>query len=611
MALGSVAVLGGALLVGGTATAASGTAPVFSVAQEGLTVDQGAALAGTFSIPNALETTGAFNYVDPVKFNQVPQKTVGKGTDESRRPTTSQALDVAALDGIKPPSDDLALSRANALLRQAGLSQDFVANPTVSHNVLQLSDAAGKPTRSVPLDTVVSYGLTLAGLPVTGQGAKLRLTVAPDGTVSQLSDNLRKLNRAGDAPILSVEDATRACANLYGSGVEQQTPTLGYQLPNLTANTANGKGTVTSIFPQYTCNPVAQDTSLAHRLVPAVPGSAPAGQVKAERDGESILATVNVSGGTAPYTYSWSSSSTELDSVDRTKPDLTYARSPRDKGDTAEQLTVEVTDANGLAATATVDLDTDGPADAVTVPGGGGYGAMAIGPVDVGIEQTVDWSCADAGADGFRNGMTAHGVPIPFDWRHANAWESDFKDPSRGGHDDLYVDNVDAAWYTGHGNSSGFTFQGFNDDQWITPADAFWGNGDLEWLQLESCQVLQDTNGTWDYFGRWGPTMQGLHILNGFDTSAYCVGTTGGAFASYLFPVKFLWWTLRPAYRVQAAWAAMALATEPSGVKYRSMGVIGAGGVTNIGDYFWNQGPTGPDLYWSSGIGGWSISGVV
>jgi uncharacterized protein DUF6345 len=607
-----VAALGGALLVGGTATAASGgTAPVFRVVQEGLTAEQGAALAGTLNIPNALEANGAFNYVDPVRFNQVPQVTVGKGTDESGRGTTAQALDVPALDGIKPPPDDAALARAGTLVRQARLGPDFAAKPTVSHNVLTLTDPTGRPTRSVPLDTVVSYGLTLAGLPVTGQGAKLRLTVAPDGAVSQVSDNLRQLARAGDAPVLSVADATSACAALYGPDVAQQPPTLGYQLPNLTADKASGKGTVSTIFPQYTCNPVARDSALAHRLVPAVPGSAPAGTVKADRAGDTVTAAVDVSGGTAPYTFVWSSSSTTLNSADRAGQAISYQRGARDKENTAERLTVEVTDANGLAATATVDLDADGPAAAVTTPGGGGYGAMAIGPVDAGVEQTVDWSCADAGATGFHNVMAAHGVGVQFDWRHANAWESDVKDPLRGGHDDSYVDDVDAAWYTGHGNPSGFTFQGSHDDQWITPADAVWGNRDLEWLQLESCQVLADVSGTGDYFNRWGPTMQGLHILNGFHTNAYCVGTTGGTFASYLFPETFLWWTLRPAYRVQAAWAAMAIATEPSGVTYRSMGVIGSGWVTDIGDYFWGQGPVGPDLFWSSGIGGWSISGTV
>jgi len=40
-------------------------------------------------------------------------------------------------------------------------------------------------------------------------------------------------------------------------------------------------------------------------------------------------------------------------------------------------------------------------------------------------------------------------------------------------------------------------------------------------MMLESCQVLRDTNGAHDYFSRWGGTINGLHILNGFDTNAH------------------------------------------------------------------------------------------
>jgi hypothetical protein len=345
----------------------------------------------------------------------------------------------------------------------------------------------------------------------------------------------------------------------------------------------------------------------AHRLLPAVPGSAPTGKVKATRTGDTISAAVSVDGGTAPYSYSWSSSTTAL--VSRSGESVEYRRQPRGKADRTERLTVEVTDANGLTATASVDLTGDGTVGAGTTPGGGGFGALAIGPTDVGIEQTVDeWQCAQDSAIGFKNVMAAHSVPTAFDWRGASAWERDFKEPS----DSSYVDNVDATWYTGHGWPGGFTFKSSVDDTTITPGDARWGNGDLEWLQLESCQVLADTNGHADYFGRWGQAFQGLHILNGFHTNAYCVGGgTGGTFADYLFAKKFLWWTLRPALRVQSAWANMALDREPAGVVYRSMGLIGPGGVTNIGDHFWGQGPTGPDIAPSTAIGKWAISGTV
>ena len=109
--------------------------------------------------------------------------------------------------------------------------------------------------------------------------------------------------------------------------------------------------------------------------------------------------------------------------------------------------------------------------------------------------------------------------------------------------------------------------------------------------------MLRDTNGAHDYFSRWGGTINGLHMLNGFDTNAQCVGGgTGGRFAEYLFPYKIFGITIRPALTVRNAWAQMAFDKEPIGRVFRSMGNIGAGGVTNINDHFWGQGSTGPDI---------------
>jgi len=55
----------------------------------------------------------------------------------------------------------------------------------------------------------------------------------------------------------------------------------------------------------------------------------------------------------------------------------------------------------------------------------------------------------------------------------------------------------------------------------------------------------------------------------------------------------------------------MALDREPSGVKYRSTGLVRPDGTTNIGDYFWGQGTTGPDIPLTPATGQWSISGTV
>jgi hypothetical protein len=369
---------------------------------------------------------------------------------------------------------------------------------------------------------------------------------------------------------------------------------------------------VQTIFPVYTCNPSSETGTQANRLLPAVQDSAPQATLKATLRSGVVSGDADASGGTGPYSYKWSSSSSLI--AGGGDPHVDYELAPRDGKLAGEALTLEVTDANGLTATASVNFAGEGDVSATSVPGGGGFGKLAIGPTDVGIEQTVDeWQCAQDSAIGFKNSMAAHGVATAFDWRGTNAWEQDFKKASAGGDDSNFVDNVDAQWYTGHGSPSSFTFKDTaHDDGDIVPGDADWGNGDLEWLQLESCQVLKDTNGSADYFSRWGGTINGLHMLNGFHTNAQCVGGgTGGRFADYLFPYKFLGITLRPALTVRNAWGQMAIDKEPSGTRYRSMGNVGSGGVTNIGDFFWGQGPTGPDIMKAGRSGMWAISGVV
>jgi hypothetical protein len=584
-----------ALVLAQPASAAE-TAPVYRVTQEGMTADEGARLAEAYRIPNALQENGAFGYVGD-DFAKVPMVQAGTGKDESGRPTASQAIDRRALAQLRPIGAGEALERASWLTDLLGKT-DLDLNPKVSHAKLTLSDRAGNPTSEHLLDTTVSHSFQLAGLPATGQGAKLRITFGPDGNVTQLSSAVRKLEKAGEEPIIPSDDARKACEQLYDEGVRQGEPTLGYLLPAL--------GAVETIYPSYTCNPSAEKGEQAHLQVPAIEGIGPKATIEVTRSGEKILAQASGDGSV----YKWSSSSTVL--TDNEGEQIAYERRARGKTTDDETLTLEATDRNGLSATASVTLAGDGSAKAETHPGGGGFGKLAVGPTDVGIEQTVDeWQCAQDSAIGFKSVMAAHSIPTVFDWRGWAAFEKDFKDSSLGGWDNTYVDNVDAQWYTGHGWSGGFTFKSSIDDTEVTPADARWGDRDLEWMQLESCQVLRDTNGSHDYFSRWGGAVDGLHMLNGFHTNAYCVGGgTGGTFASYLFPRQILFWTL-PALTVRNAWAQMAIDKEPNDVVYRSMGNIGAGWVTNIGDYFWGQGATGPDISAAGRIGQWSITGTV
>jgi hypothetical protein len=55
----------------------------------------------------------------------------------------------------------------------------------------------------------------------------------------------------------------------------------------------------------------------------------------------------------------------------------------------------------------------------------------------------------------------------------------------------------------------------------------------------------------------------------------------------------------------------MARELEPAGKQYVTMGSAGPGWVTNYNDYFWGQGPVGPDIPRSQIIGYWWLVGTV
>ena len=285
----------------GPANAAERTAPVYNVTQEGLTSAEGAKLADAFGIPNSTQSNGAFDYTSP-SFAQVPQKTIGEGKDESGRPVTSQALDMDALKSLRALPDASADRLGSKLISLSALSPDLKAAPSISHTELTLSDRAGNATDKYALDTAVSYTLTLGGLPVTGQGAKLRITFAGDGSVTQLSDSLRKLERGEDVPIISSDEATKSCAALYDAGRAPGRADARLPAPRLSASDASGRH-VQQIFPAYTCNPLGGNGPQANRQVPAVQGAAPEATCRRAGDALISIAAPVASGGTAPYTY--------------------------------------------------------------------------------------------------------------------------------------------------------------------------------------------------------------------------------------------------------------------------------------------------------------------
>lgn len=105
-----------------------------------------------------------------------------------------------------------------------------------------------------------------------------------------------------------------------------------------------------------------------------------------------------------------------------------------------------------------------------------------------------------------------------FVYGNSSAWEEDWKRAAAGGTEHIYVDTIDLAYWAGHGASGGILFGvGGNtrDDAWLTFNDAAgaWGNGDLDWVALAACNVLDDPN-----LGNWANTMDGLRLILGFKT---------------------------------------------------------------------------------------------
>ena len=593
--------------------------PVFEVVKEGLTSDEARRLGAAFGVDAVHREGGSLAFVSD-RLGDVPMLQAGAAAapgaanlpgDEDGQETFAQAFDLDAIAKISPPDDRTARAALEGAFAQADVK--LPGNPEdrsvhVGHTMLNLRSLDGDTALSRPIDTFVRLDFTLAGRPLIGPGAKARISFSPSGEATGFDFATREVQAGRLASIESPFDARRECARHYPEGSSLLTPRLVYFAPGLDRR-------VQTVFPHWECRGKGPSgAELVPAVLPAVLGAGPVATIDAGVvQGSHVRAAVGVQGGTPPYTFSWQSLTTDLSDEQSSGPGVAYDVAPRDPV-SKEALGVTVTDANGLVGKARVILDVNA---AAVLAAAAPAAVQRVGRLDVGGEFNVyDWNCVKQSAAGFSAVFGAQGVPIQFHWTGTNAWERDFRESGapQNGDDASYVDDVDLAWYTGHGSPGSFTFDNAShDDGDIVPGDARWGNRDLEWLQLESCNVLQFDSGGVPIWDRWAHVFDGLHLLNGFQTTASCVDTpngTAGRFSRYLFPQTILFITI-PALKVRQAWAQMAYDLEPSGRQYVTMGAAGPGWLTNYDDYFWGQGPVGPDIPRSQIIGYWWLMGEI
>lgn len=413
---------------------------------------------------------------------------------------------------------------------------------------------------------------------------------------------------------------------------------------------------VRMLVPHYHCTAMVmvgrEEVSLLEQYIPAATSAeiVPQVSVGVESERSRILATINVEGGQAPYQIYLGAGGNpvaEGTSDGNTKVEWTYVgRMPENVTD---NLVVTVVDSNGLQVTTTQefsvqvepeplpgDINGDRVVDFAdflilsgnfnkNVPAGTGgdfdgngivefgdflvlssnfgrreFGAAAdVQPVAGGIrDYGIEIPAMEFGnvAQSFANRMSADGVVKRFFWTGNSAWEDDFHSPS----DSNWIDNTDITLYTGHGNSNAFTFSDTshsdgsidtNDAEVSSSGD--WGDGDLEWLALYSCQVLRLTPDTQSLI-RWTQEFDGLHILLGFHTNAGANMNFTGEFADNMLRSPFLWWN--DPMKVRVAWFDAVDSHQSSGRRAVAMGPIRNDGVSNVNDYFWGKGSVGPDI---------------
>jgi len=172
-------------------------------------------------------------------------------------------------------------------------------------------------------------------------------------------------------------------------------------------------------------------------------------------------------------------------------------------------------------------------------------GIKEVGVEWVGLSYEARLTNSESDAGRFYHHMsTTGGYSQEFNWGEWNAWESDFRATENDGNDSEWIDAVDMVYYKGHGNPGAISFTSDHDGEYADFRDLKLGDGDLETLAMESCNVLQFYNHYGlNVFELWGPVLHGIHQVCGFATSAKNTASMGLQFALYmtgLYPLPAL-----------------------------------------------------------------------
>ena len=186
-------------------------------------------------------------------------------------------------------------------------------------------------------------------------------------------------------------------------------------------------------------------------------------------------------------------------------------------------------------------------------------------------------------ARGFYNNL--NGVK-QFEYSDDLAWDQDFEESGVGsptaGTDQIYADNVDIIYFAGHGGPSGISFGRTNkDDGTARNTNIRLGDRQCEWIVFDACSTLSWSGNVFD---RWRQIFTGLHMILGFENTAYDRSDRGEKFAKKLNAGKTL-------YR---AWREACEETEGSDVNWCVL-YVNESNTDTYNDHWHGKGYVSPD----------------
>jgi hypothetical protein len=592
--IAACAIVATAMIPAVSAGQGGGTMPELTVTEGKVTEARARGLQNAMGLRgNPRTRDGAVRYLNPEKFHKLPfQADKTEGQNEHGNPVRVQGLDVAALRSKRAFGASQAQSRALGQMKQAGLSVEG-ARQVVRNSTLELVEANGQVALNVPIDTTVTFEFQSGSTKIVGPGAKAKVVYDDEGEVAQVVYANRATRQGRQLRVLNRSQGDEKVRRMLGMNAAGLSAEVVYYAPDIDKD-------VKRIVPHFLysgrVNMGGQSIEVRPFFIPAIE-DAPEVTIAISQTGAAINAAASVTGGTGPYTYSWTSSSTDITGNGGT---ASYTPRPR-QGSPKETLTVTVEDSDGLMAHATVEVNVTWALVrlfrplhpelmAPTAPAASPPGTIDAGAQFVGTSYaSAPLSLTPDNARGFRDRFVSEGISFPYFFGESSAWETDWKCPTLGGSDNSYMDNVDIAFFTGHANGNGFVLSSNRSDTFVHYNDARWGDRDLEWVIIAACGPVQTGAQT-----RWRNSFRGLHQILGYSTNSRDTRDEGRRFADYILRTPFLWFN-QP-LTIREAWIQTATDIQGSDVQWGILMPVRTDGANNYNDHFHGKGPVGPKI---------------